>query len=95
MGIEPTLSAWEAEVLPLNYTRFGMWRQSLMQIIVNGETRPLPPGQTLLELLQALQLDGRRLAVELNGTILARSQHGQTRLADGDRLEIIHAVGGG
>jgi sulfur carrier protein len=95
MGIEPTLSAWEAEVLPLNYTRFGMWRQSLMQIIVNGETRPLPPGQTLLDLLQALQLDGRRLAVELNGTILARSQHGQTRLADGDRLEIIHAVGGG
>lgn len=66
-----------------------------MQIIVNGETRPLEPGQTLLELLRALQLDGRRLAVELNGTILPRSQHGQTRLTDGDRLEIIHAVGGG
>lgn len=45
--------------------------------------------------IDALGLGGRRIAVELNEDILPRSQHGETRLADGDRIEIVHAIGGG
>jgi sulfur carrier protein len=64
-------------------------------VSVNGEARQLPPDTTVAELLTQLAPAGRRVAVERNGTIVPRSMHGTTVLADGDRLEIVIAVGGG
>jgi sulfur carrier protein len=64
-------------------------------VSVNGEARQLPPDTTVAELLAQLAPAGRRVAVERNGSIVPRSMHGTTVLADGDRLEIVIAVGGG
>jgi sulfur carrier protein len=66
-----------------------------MEIIVNGAARPLPVGTTVAQLLEAMALAGKRVAVERNGEIVPRSQHAQVPLAEGDRLEIVVAVGGG
>jgi sulfur carrier protein len=66
-----------------------------MQVIVNGHTRTLHDAATVLELLQEMDLIGKRVAVECNGSIVPRSAHGQHPLAEGDRLGIVVAVGGG
>lgn len=66
-----------------------------MQVIVNGEPKSLPPGASVAELLDALGLTGKRVAVERNGEIVPKSTHASHRLAQGDRLEIVVAVGGG
>lgn len=66
-----------------------------MQVIVNGTPQPLPDGATVAQLLEHMALAGKRVAVERNGEIVPRSQHPQVPLADGDRLEIVVAVGGG
>jgi len=66
-----------------------------MIIIVNGEAREITPGLTLSALLVEMQLTGRRIAVERNGDIAPRSSHDQCLLQPGDRLEIVHAIGGG
>ena len=66
-----------------------------MQIIVNGEARALPDGQTLTELVDALELSGRRIAIERNGEIVPRSRYDGIVLDDGDELLIVHAIGGG
>lgn len=66
-----------------------------MHIQLNGERYELPDGQSVADLLQRLDLTGRRLAVELNRDIVPRSQHGTTRLAEGDQVEVVHAIGGG
>lgn len=66
-----------------------------MQIQLNGEAYALETPITLAELVERLGLSGKRLAVELNLDIVPRSQHAETRLADGDRVEIVHAIGGG
>ena len=66
-----------------------------MRIIVNGTERSLPDGSTVAQLIAQMSLTGRRIAVERNGEIVPRSLHPQVALADGDRLEIVVAVGGG
>jgi sulfur carrier protein len=66
-----------------------------MQVIVNGTPQPLPDGTTVAQLLERMALAGKRVAVERNGEIVPKSSHPQARLADGDRLEIVVAVGGG
>jgi sulfur carrier protein len=66
-----------------------------MRIIVNGTERSLPDGSTVAQLIEQMSLTGRRIAVERNGEIVPRSLHPQAALADGDRLEIVVAVGGG
>ena len=66
-----------------------------MKVIVNGEPKSLTPGASVAELLDALGLMGKRVAVERNGEIVPKSTHASHRLADGDRLEIVVAVGGG
>ncbi|MBF0677061.1 sulfur carrier protein ThiS [Pseudomonas sp.] len=66
-----------------------------MHIQLNGERYELPDGQSVADLLQRLELTGRRLAVELNMDIVPRSQHGSTLLSEGDRVEVVHAIGGG
>lgn len=66
-----------------------------MQILLNGESLELPDGATVADLLVRLDLTGRRVAVERNLDIVPRSQYATTALADGDRLEVVHAIGGG
>jgi len=66
-----------------------------MHIQLNGERYELPDGQSVADLLQRLELTGRRLAVELNRDIVPRSQHGATVLVEGDQVEVVHAIGGG
>ena len=62
---------------------------------MNGEQRAIPPGQTVAALLGALGLDPRKVAVERNETIVARSLYDATLLDPGDAIEIVHFIGGG
>ncbi|HVT35232.1 MAG TPA: sulfur carrier protein ThiS [Nevskiaceae bacterium] len=66
-----------------------------MNLIVNGEARLLPPGTSVQMLMAELGLAGKRAAVERNGEIVPRSLYAQTTLAEGDRIEIVQAIGGG
>ncbi|BAN46006.1 sulfur carrier protein ThiS [Metapseudomonas resinovorans] len=66
-----------------------------MRIQLNGEPFELPDGQTVADLISRLDLTGRRVAVELNLDIVPRSQHATTALAEGDCIEVVHAIGGG
>jgi sulfur carrier protein len=66
-----------------------------MQVLVNGSYEQLAPGTTVGELIAHMALAGRRVAVERNGEIVPRSTHAQVVLAEGDRVEIVVAVGGG
>ncbi|RCV90474.1 sulfur carrier protein ThiS [Billgrantia montanilacus] len=66
-----------------------------MQIQLNGEAHDLAADLTVAQLIDSLGLTGRRIAVELNEEIVPRSEHGTTRLGQGDRIEIVHAIGGG
>jgi sulfur carrier protein len=62
---------------------------------VNGEPRRLPAPLSIVDLLAALELSGKRVAVEKNGEIVPKSQHAEIMADDGDSLEIVVAVGGG
>jgi len=64
-------------------------------LTVNGESRQFDNSVNVSSLLQEMELAGRRLAVERNGEIVPRSRFDEETLADGDRLEIVVAVGGG
>jgi len=66
-----------------------------MDITLNGEPRTLATAATITELLQTEGLAERRVAVEVNGEIVPRGQHGAHALAEGDKVEIVHALGGG
>lgn len=70
-------------------------RQSGMDIRLNGEPLALSAPCTLTGLLIAQGLTERRVAVEVNGEIVPRSRHAGHLLAEGDRVEIVHALGGG
>lgn len=67
----------------------------MITVSVNGQPRHFEPPLDVAGLLRLLDLAGKRLAVERNGEIVPKSQHGSTAIADGDRLEIVIAVGGG
>ena len=120
MGIEPTLRAWEAPVLPLNYTRTELhsspecerirYSDALLtaaasrhhlamtqerNILVNGEPRRWRDSLHLQDLVEELGLGGKRVAVEVNGQIVPRSQHAKHMLQAGDQVEIVQAIGGG
>ncbi len=66
-----------------------------VHVVVNGEARELAPEATVVTLLEALDLGGTLVAVERNGEIVPRAAHAATHLEDGDRLEVVHFVGGG
>ena len=65
-----------------------------MRIEVNGEVRETAAA-TVLALVQELSLDPRKVAVERNLEIVPRSLHGDTALAEGDKIELVQFVGGG
>ena len=66
-----------------------------MHITLNGDAREFPLDTTVNELLETLGYAGKRVAVERNGEIVPRSRHAEWALAQGDRVEIVHALGGG
>ncbi len=67
----------------------------MIPVTINGEARDLPDELTLDELLQFLELTENRVAIEHNREIVKRDRWTRVRVAAGDRLEIIHFVGGG
>lgn len=66
----------------------------MKEIQLNGESYTLA-GDTITDLLAALNLIGQRLAVEVNGEIVSRDSHKEYVLAVGDKVEIVQAIGGG
>ena len=66
-----------------------------MRIELNGEAHVIADGATVASLLERLALAGSRLAVEVNEEVVPRGRHAEHALADGDRVEIVHAIGGG
>ena len=67
----------------------------MIHVILNGQPETLAANLTVFALLEARGLVGKRLAVERNGEIVPKARHAEVKLADGDRLEIVVAVGGG
>ena len=66
-----------------------------LHIQVNGESQEVPDGSSLDDLVQKLSLPAMRIAIELNKCVARRAEWGATILAEGDRIEIVHFVGGG
>jgi thiamine biosynthesis protein ThiS len=67
-----------------------------LTITINGERRVFDAGtMSVAALLTVLELDGRKVAVELNEEIVPRSRYLETMLASGDALEVVHFIGGG
>ena len=66
-----------------------------MEIIVNGQSQNVPDSFTAAQLVEQMGLVGRRIAMEVNLEIVPRSTYSDHSLKHGDRIEIVHAVGGG
>lgn len=66
-----------------------------MNVTVNGAEKTVPDGCTLAQLVRELGLEKNPIAIEVNRRVVPRDRHGETRLAEGDRLEIVTLVGGG
>ena len=66
-----------------------------MEILLNGDARDLEAGASIAHLLLREGLAERRVAVEVNGEIVPRGLHEAHALREGDRVEIVHALGGG
>lgn len=64
-------------------------------LFVNGDPQTLMPPCTVADLLETLEMSGRRVAVAVNRNVVVRSRYAEAELADGDRIEILEAVGGG
>jgi sulfur carrier protein len=67
----------------------------MITLSVNGERREFVNPLSIAELIEGLELTGKKLAVERNGEIVPRSRFRDEWLSDGDKLEIVVAVGGG
>jgi sulfur carrier protein len=72
-----------------------LYHSAVIQVTVNGSAHRFEQPLDLAALLQRLDMAGKKVAVERNGEIVPKSAHGSTTLLDGDRLEIVAAVGGG
>lgn len=66
-----------------------------MRLVVNGEEQQVGSNTTIGELLASLGLADTLVAVERNEEVVPRARHANTRLAEGDRIEVVHFVGGG
>ena len=67
----------------------------MIELTVNGEPQQAADHSTVASLLKELSLAERRVAVERNGEIVPKSRHAEQALQSGDRIEIVHAIGGG
>lgn len=83
--------------IPITRSKFFIPRNAslTLNIVINGEQREIAQDMLLSALLSELELSGRRLAVELNGSIVPRGNFETTTLKHDDRVEIVHAIGGG
>jgi len=70
-------------------------KQKVITVSINGTTRQLPDSAGIAALLDEMGLTGKRIALERNGEIVPRSLFATQQLADGDKLEVVVAVGGG
>ena len=70
-------------------------RDDVLRVTVNEEAREVPAGTTLAGLVERLRLAPERLAVEHNGRVVPRADWTRVELSEGDRVEIVHFVGGG
>jgi sulfur carrier protein len=68
---------------------------AVLSIVLNGSPERFDDVATVADLVRRLALQDKRVAIERNGDIVPRGRHEQTRLAAGDRIEIVAAVGGG
>ena len=66
-----------------------------MLILLNGAATELPQELTARELVEHLELAGKRIAMEVNGEILPRSGYATHKFKDGDKIELVNAIGGG
>jgi thiamine biosynthesis protein ThiS len=66
-----------------------------MKIVLNGRERDIDSGATLADLVAAAGFLGKRVAVEVNREIVPRSDYAARVLAADDRIEVVHAIGGG
>jgi sulfur carrier protein len=66
-----------------------------IEVVVNGESRAVPGGTTVKQLIAMLSLGAVRVAVERNRQVVPRADHDTVVLSDGDRLELVTFVGGG
>jgi thiamine biosynthesis protein ThiS len=66
-----------------------------VEVIVNGQPQEIQPDTSLSDLVAQLNLPSERIAIELNKTVVRRAQWSDTDLNNGDRIEIVHFVGGG
>jgi sulfur carrier protein len=67
----------------------------VLDVIVNGESRALTGPVSVSQLIQDMDLQGKRIAIEINGEIVPASQHSSVQLSNGDNVEIVGAIGGG
>lgn len=67
----------------------------MLTLQINGEQKQFPPDINVAGLVAAMPLTGKRYAIELNGQIVPKGSHATTHLQDGDKLEVVVAVGGG
>ncbi len=67
----------------------------MITLTINGDARSFDQAMTCKQLLEKLELAGKRVAIERNGEIVPRSRHDAEMVNDGDKLEIVVAVGGG
>jgi thiamine biosynthesis protein ThiS len=80
-------------MVDISATRWQIF--NAVRITVNDEPRELAANATVADLVAALALGSRRIAVEVNLAVVPRAEYGAHRLAEGDAVEIIHFVGGG
>ncbi|MGM0594452.1 MAG: sulfur carrier protein ThiS [Pseudomonadota bacterium] len=66
-----------------------------MNILLNGEARQVPDNCSAAQLVEQLELTGKRIAMEVNREIVPRSDYPHHTLSEGDKVEIVHAIGGG
>jgi len=67
----------------------------MISVYINGALQSFEDGITVAKLIEQIDLTGKRIALECNGEIVSRSRFPEKALVDGDKLEIIFAVGGG
>lgn len=66
-----------------------------INIKLNGEVREVAAVCDLVDLLEHFSLPGQRIAIELNGSVVRRADWAETKISDGDKVEVVHFVGGG
>ena len=66
-----------------------------MKLTINGKEKEIHSSQTVTELVEELAISAPNIAVALNSQVIPKSQYPQTPVKEGDKIEIVHAVGGG